>query len=193
VALAPADHCNPMRSMSIPSPQHERFIQLFLPLQSGLQGYLRTLIPNRSDAEDVLQAVATVIWERFDEFQPGTRFDSWAYQIAYLQALRFLKERKRSKLVFSEDVVTLLADEAAKIGTNTSEVVDALDLCVEELPEIDRDLLRLRFESGANNRSVASVLGRSEGAISRALTRLYRDLLHCIQRRTTTEKAGGPP
>ena len=61
--------------------RHERFMQLFLPTQQGLCGYLRTLVPNPSDAEDVLQAAATVMWQKFDEFQPGTRFDHWAYHI----------------------------------------------------------------------------------------------------------------
>ena len=172
-------------------PKHERFLELFLPVQVGLHSYLRTLIPNRTDAEDVLQAVAAVIWEKFDDFQPGTRFDHWAYHIAHLQALCYLAECKRSKLVFGEEVFALLADQAATISESTSEIMDALDLCVERLSEGDRDLLRLRFERGATNRSVALVLGRSEGAVSRVLSQLYDDLLECIEQRAVSEAQGG--
>jgi hypothetical protein len=42
-------------------PKHERFMQLFLPVQPGLHSYLRTLISNRTDAEDILQAAAAVM------------------------------------------------------------------------------------------------------------------------------------
>lgn len=164
--------------------RHEQFLHLFLPLQPGLHGYLRTLILNRTDAEDVLQAAATVMWEKFDEFQPGTRFDRWAYNIAHLQALRHLTACKRNKLVFNEGVLALLADEAVAINQNAGEITDALESCVAALPERDRELLKKRFgPKGATNRSVATSLGRSEGAISRTLSRLFDNLLECIRQR----------
>jgi len=172
-------------------PKHERFLQLFLPIQAGLHGYLRTLIPNRTDAEDVLQEVAAVIWEKFDDFQPGTRFDHWAYHIAHLQALCYLTERRRSKLVFGEEVFALLADQAASLSESAREIMDALELCMERLSEADREMLRLRFERGGTNRSVALALGRSEGAVSRALSQLYDDLLECIEQRAVSEAQGG--
>jgi RNA polymerase sigma-70 factor, ECF subfamily len=168
--------------------RHERFMQLFLPAQQGLYGYLRTLVPNSSDAEDVLQAAAAVMWQKFDEFQPGTRFEHWAYHISRLQALRHLKEQKRSKLVLSDDVLSLLADRAVPISDSTSEVTDALEVCVEQLSERDRELLRMRFEPGATNRSVARATGCSEMNVSRTLNRTYGDLLECIQRRVVFER-----
>jgi RNA polymerase sigma-70 factor, ECF subfamily len=171
--------------------RHERFMELFLPVQRGLYGYVRTLVPNPADADDVLQASAMVMWERFDDFQPETRFEYWAYHIAYLQALCHLKQRKRSKLVFSDAVLTLLADRSAAIGSASSEVIDALELCMEHLSEQDRELLRRRFESGATNRSVALATGRSEATISRVLGRVYGDLMECIQRKPVSEKQGG--
>jgi RNA polymerase sigma-70 factor, ECF subfamily len=171
-------------------PRYERFMQLFLPAQRGLFGYLRTLVPNRVDAEDVLQAAAAVMWEKFDDFQPGTRFEHWAYHIVRLQALRYLKERKRSKLVFSDDVLALIADRAVAISNSTSEIMDALEVCVEQLSEQDRELLRMRFEPGATSRSVALALRRPERTVSRVLSQLYDDLLECIQRRALSEKQG---
>jgi RNA polymerase sigma-70 factor, ECF subfamily len=169
--------------------RHERFMQLFMPAQQGLYGYVRTLIPNPSDADDVLQAAATVMWQKFDDFRPDTRFEHWAYSICRLQALRHLKEQKRSKLVLRDDVLMVLAERAVAISQSTAEVIDALEVCVEQLPERDRDLLRMRFEPGATNRSVAQALGYSEMRVSRALNRTYGDLLQCIQGRVVFEKS----
>jgi RNA polymerase sigma-70 factor, ECF subfamily len=173
------------------SHRHERFMQLFLPVQRGLYGFLRTLIPNSADAEDVLQAAAAVMWERFDDFDPGTRFDYWAYHIARIQALRHLKDRKRSRLVFSEAVLGLLADHSVAVCSATRDVMDALELCVEQLSEQHRRMLQLRFETGATNRSVAAILGCSEATVSRALAQIYGNLMGCIQRNTVVEKQGG--
>ena len=143
-------------------PRHDRFMRLFLPVQRGLYGYLRTLVPNRADADDVLQAATTVMWEKFDDFQPNTQFAHWAYHIARLQALRYLKERKRSKLIFSDDVLAMIADRAVAVGNAASEAADALEVCTEQLSEQDHELLRMRFEPGATNRSVSHTLGRPE-------------------------------
>ena len=96
----------------------------------------------------------------------GNRFDRWAYHIAHLQSLCYLAGRKRSKLVFGEEVFALLAEQAAALSESTSEIMDALELCVARLSEKDRELLRLRFEHGGTNRRAALALGRSEGAVS---------------------------
>jgi RNA polymerase sigma-70 factor (ECF subfamily) len=171
--------------------RHERFMQLFLPVQRGLFGYLRTLVPNAADAEDVLQASAAVMWEKFDEFDPGTRFEYWAYHIARLQTLRYLKERKRGRLVFSEAAITLLADRSIAVSSSTREVMDSLDSCVEGLSPQDREILQLRFQPGATNRSVAVAVNRSESVVSRTLSRVYGNLLECIERHTTPARQGG--
>ena len=55
-------------------------------------------------------------------------------------------------------------------------------------PRGDRDLLRMRFEPGATNRSVARAMGYSEIRVSRTLNRTYGDLLECIQRRVVFER-----
>ena len=170
--------------------RHERFMQLFLPVQRGLYGYLRTLALDHADAEDVLQAAVTVMWEKFDEFKPETRFEYWAYHIARLQALRHFKERKRSKLVFSDALLTLIADRSISISSCTSEVMVALESCMERLSEQNRELLRLRFEPEATNRSVALALGCSEATVSRALSRVYGDLMECIQQDAASGEKG---
>lgn len=174
--------------------RHEHFMQLYLPVQRKLYGYVRTLVPNPADADDVIQASAAVMWEKFDDFDPETRFEYWAYHIAYLQALCHLKQRKRSKLVFSDAVLALLADRSAALVGASNDVMDALSLCVEYLSEQDRELLRARFEPGATSRSVALTMGRSESTISRALGRVYGDLMECVQRNAAvSQKQGGRP
>jgi RNA polymerase sigma-70 factor, ECF subfamily len=173
--------------------RHERFMQAFLPIQRGLNGYLRTLVPNAADAEDVLQAAVAILWERFDDFDPNTRFDHWAYHVARVQAMRYWKDRKRSKLVFSEAVLTLLADHSMAICRSTHAMIDALDMCMEYLSEQDRRMLRLRFEAEATNRSVARTLGCSESKVSRSLGQVYKNLMDCIRQNAAPEKNGGRP
>lgn len=166
-------------------------MRLFLQAQPRVYSYVRTLVLNYNDAEDVFQEVAGVLWQKFDEFRPGTRFDHWACRIAYNQALFHLQKRRRNRLVFDGDVLALIADKATAENENFDEFHDALHRCVDQLAERDKEMISLRFEPDATNRSVASVLGMSETAISRSLTRVYAALLNCIRRRTRSVEQGG--
>jgi len=174
------------------SSRHERFMHHFLKAQPRIYSYLRTMVFNYDDAEDVFQEVAVILWQKFDQFQPDTRFDLWAYKIAYNQVLAFLQKRRRSKLVFSNDALALIADKVAFLNDDCDELYDALRKCAKKLPEQDRTLLRLRFnQPKTTNRRVAASLGRSETAVSRALSRVYMTLLECIQSLVPPIKQGG--
>jgi RNA polymerase sigma-70 factor (ECF subfamily) len=54
---------------SINTPEFIRLLSLHT---SSIYTYIRVLIPNRTDAEDVFQETSRTLWEKFDEYQPGT-------------------------------------------------------------------------------------------------------------------------
>ena len=170
--------------------QHDQFIRLFTQAQPEVYSYLRSMIFNRADADDVFQDVACVLWQKFDQFQPGTQFGQWACAIAHNQAMAHFQKGRRDKLVFSMDVLALIADKTASQNQTFGAFQDALLGCLEELSEQDTQLVHLRFEPLATNRSVAATLGRSETAISRSLSRIYALLLNCIRRHTHSTGQG---
>jgi RNA polymerase sigma-70 factor, ECF subfamily len=171
--------------------QHEQFLRLFLEVQPRIYGYIRTMIFHRADAEDVLQNVAGVLWAKFDEFRPGTQFDQWASAVAYNQVRSYFLKRRRDRLVFSDDVLSLIDDKAAMESRTLGEFQDSLQECLEELTEQEKQLVHLRFEPEATNRAVAAKVGRSEAAVSRALHRIYALLLDCVQQRIDSRGRGG--
>jgi RNA polymerase sigma-70 factor (ECF subfamily) len=171
--------------------QHEQFLRLFLEVQPRIYSYIRTMIYNRADAEDVLQNIAAVLWKKFDEFEIGTRFDQWACSIAYHQIRAHFLKKQRDRLVFSEDVLTLIAEKAVVESAAIGQFQDGLQHCLDRLPDQDREMVRLRFEPQATNRTVATALGRSETAVSRALHRVYGLLLRCIERSVDSSEQGG--
>lgn len=147
--------------------------------QPAVYGYIRTLVFNRADAEDLLQQVAEIMWRKMDQFEEGTRFDQWAYQVARNVVLNYQKKARRQRVTFSEEMVRQLADEAVESVDARAEL-DALESCIGKLSKTHRELLGRRYAPGASNRSVAAEAGRSESAISRALSRIHRALTRCV-------------
>ena len=87
-------------------------VQLMMTYQRRIFAYIHTLVPSRSDAEDILQETSLTICEKFKDFEIGTNFYSWACQIAYWKVRAARKKYATSKVVFNQEVL----DESLKQG-----------------------------------------------------------------------------
>src|SRR5712671_3079750 len=121
-----------------PSPNSEtesrkRLMMLMTQHQRRIFGYIYTLVPNRHDAEDLLQETSLVICEKFDEFQAGTDFVAWACQIAYWRVRYARQKFARSKVIFQQELVDALAQTAAAMLPEMDERHEALAVCLQKL------------------------------------------------------------
>jgi RNA polymerase sigma-70 factor (ECF subfamily) len=178
-------------SQTSDGPDHEAYMRLWVRHQSQVYAYIRALVYCRGDAEDILQEVAVVLWRKFDQFEPGSRFDQWAYRVARNQVLYYRQKRQRDRLVFGPELMDRIADEMAAARPAREGYLEALESCLDGVVSDDRALVRRRHEPGATNRSLSQALGRSESAISRALSRIYLALLQCVRGKMDPEAATG--
>src|SRR5678815_1019736 len=102
-------------------PHHEtenrkRLMALMTRHQRQIFSYVYVLVPNRSDAEDLLQETSLVICEKFNEFREGTDFVAWACQIAYWRVRYSRQKYARSKVVFDQEIVDVVARTAGSMA-----------------------------------------------------------------------------
>jgi RNA polymerase sigma-70 factor (ECF subfamily) len=157
--------------------------------QRRIFGYIYTLVPDRHDAQDILQETSVVICEKFDQFKPGTDFAAWACQIAYWEVRRARQKFARSKVVFNQEVVDALAETAAELLPEMSARHEALAKCLQKLHPRDRELLLTRYEPGSGVEEAAQRSGRSLVAAYKALARLRKLLLDCVTHQLSLEGA----
>ncbi len=173
----------------MPDRDNECLIRLLLVYQRRIFAYIYTLLPNRHDAEDVLQETCVVIHRKFDQFQQGTNFLSWACQIAYWKVREFRKQAGRQKVLFDQEVFETLAGEMAEIEPALSGRHDALAECLDRLPDRDRNFVMARYERGGGVERAAKITGRSMEATYKALARVRRALYDCVTTRLAKSKA----
>lgn len=164
------------------SAKQHRFFPLFTQNQRRIFAYIYTLAPNRVDAEDLLQETSITLWEKFDEFQPGTDFTAWACRIAYWKVCNARKKNARSKMTFSQPLVDELADKLQTMQPNLDARHEALATCIEKLPQRDRSLILARYQPDGAVSTLAEQTGRTLQAIYKALTRIRRVLFDCVNR-----------
>jgi RNA polymerase sigma-70 factor (ECF subfamily) len=165
------------------------FLRLFLQHERRLYAYIVTLLTNWTDADDVLQEVSLVMWDKFDADNPPDDFTAWGCRIAYFKVLDFLKKRQRSRVVFSQAMLERLAESAAEQAgaLQLDDRRQALADCLAKLTPRDRDLLGRRFTEGASIQSIAAQAGRSADAIYKALGRIRLALFDCVTRTLARE------
>ena len=138
-----------------------------------------------SDVDDLLQEINVVLWEKCDEFQPGTDFWSWASQIARFKVLNQVRKYGRERLVFDDAVLQQLAAMAEQKLQDLDRRRDALDHCLKQLPPAQRQLIDLRYASGQTVESIAESIGRPAGSIRQTLYRIRAALEACVQTQLT--------
>lgn len=176
--------------MSSTADKTEEFLRLFAACQRRIHGLVVAMVPHTADAEDVFQTVSTSLWQKFDEFQPGTDFAAWALRFTRYAVLKhYEKLRRRGNLVFDEQLLDTLADDATRAVRQIDRRQEALHGCLKRLPEHARTLLRMRYESGLKScREVAERLGRSVEGVYKALGRIHEQLLRCIRGALSAEE-----
>jgi RNA polymerase sigma-70 factor, ECF subfamily len=157
----------------------KRLMALMTRHQRQIFSYIYTLVPDRPDAEDLLQETSLVICEKFDQFD-GADFMAWACQIAYWRVRYSRQKFARSKVVFDQDVVDAVAQTAATMYVEMDERHEALSQCLQKLPQRDRELVLTRYEPGCGVEEAARRSGRTLGAAYKALARTRKLLLDCV-------------
>ncbi len=155
--------------------------------QRQIFSYIYTLVPDRHDAEDILQETSLVICEKFEDFEEGTDFVAWACQIAYWRVRYARQKFARSKVVFNQEIVDAIAATAATLQKETDDRHEALQHCLRKLHPRDRDLLLTRYEPGSGVPEAARRSGRSLDAAYKALSRLRKLLFDCVTHQLSSE------
>ncbi len=165
------------------------FLRLFLQNERRLYAYILTLLPNRADADDVLQEASVVMWDKFDEHNPPDDFAAWGCRIAYFKVLDWNKKSQRCRVRFSQTMLERVAETAAERAATLQ--LDArraaLDGCLEKLRPADRNLLAQRFAEGETTASTAAKVGRSIDAVYKALAKIRQALFDCVTRTLAQE------
>jgi RNA polymerase sigma-70 factor (ECF subfamily) len=160
----------------------DEFAALYSKCHLDLLRYVLTLLPDRHQAEDVVQETARLLWQKFDEYDPSRPFGPWARRFAYLEVLKSLRRQSVRGKYFSDQLVEQLAEERLEQEEQLSAQREALAGCVQKLDPSSRELLMLRYGGEMTMQRLASQQGRSANALYLAIHRIRQRLIECVNR-----------
>src|SRR3989304_3643480 len=125
--------------------QIAEFEIFFRKCESDIQAFVFTLLPHWPDAEDVVQRTRIVLWQKFAQFQTGSRFKAWALQVARFEVSNFRRTQRGDHLCFNDQLIDTLAEVRSSLTDDLEQRRAALELCVRKLRPSDRQIIRHCF------------------------------------------------
>lgn len=164
----------------IPPERNQELVGLLMKHQRRVFSYIYTMVPNREDAEDLLQETCLTICEKFTDFKEGTNFLAWACQIAFWKVRAARKKFATAKVVFNQDLMDTVSETMVEMAKELDVRHESLNACLQKLNERDRTMIITRYEPGCNAQTASEVCGRSIQATYKALSRIRKVLYDCV-------------
>ena len=161
----------------------ERFVRLFVEGQREILRYILSLVPDVEDAQDILQETAVDLWRKFDRYDPAFAFAPWACGFAFRRVLKHREQQARRVKSLSIESLNLIAAERSEKDGLLEDRRRALERCLQKLRDDDRLVVEHRYSRQMSVAQIAGTTGRNTSALYKALERIRRQLLECVNRR----------
>jgi RNA polymerase sigma-70 factor, ECF subfamily len=138
--------------------------------------YLYAHLQHEQDAADLMQHVFFQAWRQRQTYEPGRgTVATWLLSIAHHRLVDFYRQSRPSISWESlPEVPTMDQNPEAKVLSEESMAL--VRRLLEALPQPEQELLALRFAAQLSSAEIAALIGKSEAATKKQLTRFLRRL-----------------
>ena len=152
--------------------------------QPAIAGYIYSLVPVPQDADDVLQDVAVITVEKFEEYDRNRSFTAWANGIARKLILRYYSTKRSKHATLSaeaiDQIVHICDTEIESIHDMRSAMQRALKKCLTLLGGRARHILEMHYLHEISPSRIAQQLSITRNNVYQLLHRLRLSLRNCV-------------
>ena len=138
--------------------------QLYLLYHARLFKFVFRLTRSYSTADELVNDVMLVVWDKADSFRGDSKVSTWIFGIAYKQAMRRVTQKQMRSLPFTEQ------HEPCHEENGSSEVEDWVEQGLYELPAAQQLTVILVFYLGLTYEETAKV---TECPVNTVKTRMF--------------------
>ena len=166
------------------------FVKLLAKHEPEIRAFIRASLPSSHDVTEVIQNVSIVAWKKFNELDnPTTDFAKWACVIARFEILKYRRRLARDRFVLGDDLVEKLCEEGTAEISFRAKQINALDACLNKLPDERRAFVLKAYTPGESVKAMAARRGENPDALYQLLRRIRRKLELCIKHHAGQGKA----
>ena len=157
---------------------------LWMQILPTVSAYIRSMILNYHDSEDIIQNIAVIFAEKYDRLDPSREALPWILKIARYEVVNYFRSQGREQIISDEKVLQKIERAYHVIHDESEDIKKALHTCIESLNDRPRHVLKLRYFREMEIRDISQRLGLSSNAVYIILCRVREALANCVQRKT---------
>lgn len=150
-----------------------------LELLPRLRRFAIGLAGNPADGDDLCQMTIERALTRQEQFQQGTRLDSWMYRIMRNIWIDESRARSRRSETFVDEEAGLSIGSEG--GQEASVALGDVDRAMQQLPEEQREAVLLVMVEGYSYKEAAEIVGRPVGTLNSRLVRGRDALMELLE------------
>lgn len=164
--------------------QDKGFKSVFDSFYPGLLRFVKEYVKDNQDAEDIMQNVFLILWEKRDSLKPDTNLNAYLFTLAKSQCLNYLKHLKvvdkYANVRQSEYQENYLNYYAIDKFEPEQIDIESLELMVEkainDLPEQCRKVFELSRYEGLKYKEIAQRMGISVKTVESHMSNALKTL-----------------
>ena len=170
---------------------HSLFAERFVRNENRVYRYIFSLVPRRSEAEELFQETSLTLWKTWERYDPEVDFVAWSCGIAHNLIRNHLRRRKHEpRLLLDDQILDQLAERRAADDPVLEERRSVLRSCLQRLPEEQRRLVEEVYGSERSMKDIAENASQTPNAVYKLLRRIRATLYDCAERKLAP---GGAP
>ena len=152
------------------------FKQQFLPFHSKLYRIAFALTGNKQDAEDIVQEVYCKLWDKRKELADIRSPEAFCVTLTRNRSLDYLRSSVSRNLQEKEDAIIVANNCSPETNLIEQDRIHVINLLINELPENQRQIIRLRGIDGCSAEEIEEMTGLSAVNIHVLLSRARKTI-----------------
>lgn len=153
--------------------------------------FVSSIVTNSHDGDDILQNVALVTAQKFDQYDRNRSFVAWAIGIAKNEILRYYQDKGRRLTILDteaiEQVVDVYESETTSAADTKADMMKALRSCMAQLKTRWRMILEMHYLRELSPARIAQQMGMTQTNVFVVLHRVRVALRECVEQRLRQE------
>jgi RNA polymerase sigma-70 factor (ECF subfamily) len=150
--------------------------------QKPLYFFIRRMLLNHEDTNDVLQDTFVRVFKGIEGFRGESALGTWMHSIAYREALGHMEKRKR---MLKGDWDELIVENVKQLQEDSHYTGDEMQLklqaMVAALPEKQRAVFVMKYYEDKKYNEIATITGTSVGALKASYHHAVEKIKSAIQ------------
>ena len=143
------------------------FNRLINKYQQKIYWHARRMTGSHLDADEVVQEVLLVLYNKLKDFQFKSSLYTWIYRITSTRSINYLNKRKIRSFLSFEDMNTSEVGVREDIvnDIDTKDKIKKLDQFLQTLPAKQREIFIYRNIEGLSYEEISEITGKSIGGL----------------------------